>query len=606
MLERGARLVGGDEAVFSVWAPGSERVSLRLADGREVPLEKRPDGVREARVRGVGPGTRYAFLLEGRARPDPTSRFQPEGVHGWSEIVDPSAFSWSDRDWTGLGCEDLVLYELHVGTYTEEGTFEAILPHLRALRELGVTALELMPVAEFPGRRNWGYDGVLPYAPHGAYGGPDGLRRLVDAAHAERLGVFLDVVYNHLGPEGNYLGEFGPYFTDAYRTPWGAALNFDGPDSDEVRRYFLDNALYWMHEFHVDGLRLDAVHAIFDFGAIPFLEELASRVREEAERLGRRFLLIAESDRNDPRLVRPPRRGGYGLDAVWNDDFHHALHAALTGERDGYYADFGSVEHLAKAFRDRFVYDGVYSRYRRRRHGAPAGDVPASRFVVFAQNHDQVGNRALGERLSRLVCFERLKLAAALVLLSPYVPLLFMGEEYGETNPFLYFVSHGDPELLSAVREGRKREFAAFGWTGEIPDPGSAGTFLASKLDHSRAGQEPHATLRRLYGELLGLRRRDELWKPGRARATVGGDPARGWFWSCLEAEERGWLVLFHCSGDSCRASVELGGDWDLELSTVEERFGGTGEVPRERLRERAPEVVLPPWSASLYRRKGG
>jgi maltooligosyltrehalose trehalohydrolase len=411
-------------------------------------------------VQGVKPGTRYFYRLDGNTeRPDPASKFQPEGVHGPSQVIDPH-FVWEELHWSGIPFSHYVLYELHVGTFTAQGTFDAIVPHLDELKDLGITSIEIMPVAQFPGDRNWGYDGVYPGAVQNSYGGPEGLKRLIDACHQRGLAVTLDVVYNHLGPEGNYLCDFGPYFTDRYHTPWGAAINFDGPDSDAVRRFFIENALSWVTEFRLDALRLDAVHGIFDFSALHFLQELAAAVHEQAERLNRRIYVIAESDLNDVRLVSSPELGGYGLDAQWNDDFHHALHTLLTGERTGYYEDFGRIQDLAKAFAEGFVYSGAYSPARRRRHGNTSKDLAADRFVVCAQNHDQVGNRLKGDRLSALVSFEGLKLAAAVVLLSPFIPLLFMGEEYGETAPFPYFVSHSDPDLIEVVRRGRRAEFA--------------------------------------------------------------------------------------------------------------------------------------------------
>ena len=364
-----------------------------------------------------------------------------------------------------------------------------------------------MPVAQFPGGRNWGYDGVFPFAVQNSYGGPEGLKRLIKACHQRGLAVVLDVVYNHLGPEGNYLAAYGPYFTQRYRTPWGPALNFDGPDSDEVRRFFIDNALYWASEYHIDALRLDALHAIVDLSPQPFVAELAETVHRARERWNRKFYLMAESDLNDVRLVRSPDLGGYGLDAHWNDDFHHALHTVLTGEQTGYYSDFGRLEQLAKAWREGFIYSGEYSPYRRRRHGSSSRDVAAERLVVFAQNHDQVGNRLGGERLSQLVSFEALKLAAGAVLLSPFLPLLFMGEEYGEVAPFGYFVSHSDPALIEAVRQGRQEEFAAFGWPGEPPDPLDEATFLRAKLDHRLRREGKNKVLLEFYRELLGLRR---------------------------------------------------------------------------------------------------
>jgi maltooligosyltrehalose trehalohydrolase len=527
-LERGANVTRAGTR-FSVWAPSASRVSVVVEGEGEHEMERRPLGVFEREVRGVGAGADYRFRLDGRdTYPDPVSRHQAEGVHGPSRVVDPSAFRWTDERWRGRASADLVIYELHVGTFSDEGTFAGVARRLAELRALGVTAIELMPVAEFPGTRNWGYDGVDLYAPHGAYGGPDGLRRLVDSAHDADLAVLLDVVYNHLGPEGNYLGAFGPYFTDTYHTPWGTAVNFDGAESDEVRRFVIDNALYWITEFHVDGLRLDAVHGIYDFGARHLLREMGDAVHIQGARLERTVVVIAESDLNDPRLVRT-EPGDHALDAQWSDDLHHAIHARLTGERDGYYADFGDVTSIAKALRDRFVYDGRYSVHRRRRHGAPAAEIPADRFVVCIQNHDQVGNRAKGERLSTLVGFEARKVAAALCLLSPYVPLLFMGEEYDETAPFQYFVSHGDPALVEAVREGRRREFQSFGWGEGVPDPQEEETFLRSRLDRRRAETPEGRAMRALYGDLLRVRGEEPLLRPGAAEVGVDWDEREAW-----------------------------------------------------------------------------
>ncbi|CAG1771911.1 hypothetical protein BAC2_02052, partial [uncultured bacterium] len=396
-----------------------------------------------------------------------------------------------------------------VGTFTPEGTFEGMAGQLDDLAALGATAVELMPVAQFPGHRNWGYDGVSPFAVQGSYGGPVGLKRLINACHQKQLAVVLDVVYNHLGPEGNYLAEFGPYFSDAYRTPWGAPLNFDGPHSDEVRRFFIDNALYWITEFHIDALRLDAVHAIIDYSARPFLEELAQAVHLKSAGLGRRVYLIAESALNDTRLIRPPERVGMGLDAQWNDDLHHALHAVVTGERQGYYGDFGKFEQLLKALREGFVYSGEYSEFRKRRHGNSSRDIPAHRLVVFAQNHDQVGNRSRGDRLTLSLSGEALKMMAGVILLSPYLPLLFMGEEYGETAPFPFFISHSDPDLIEAVRKGRRAEWSSDDGQNEAPDPQDEKTFTGAKLNQAlRHAQGPQHMLWEFYRRLIELRTR--------------------------------------------------------------------------------------------------
>jgi len=505
----GANYLGDRRCHFLVWAPQASKVEVHLLGDREqlVPLDTIDRGYHKTTLEDIEPGALYQYRLDGGPDlPDPASRLQPRGVHGPSAVND-AGFIWEDRCWFGIPLEQTILYELHVGTYTTEGTFEAIVPHLNRLKDLGVSAIELMPVAQFPGDRNWGYDGVFPFAVQNSYGGPLGLKKLVNACHRMGLAIVLDVVYNHLGPEGNVLGQFAPYFTDRYKTPWGQALNFDGADSDEVRRYFIENALYWITEFHVDGLRLDAVHAILDHSPRTFLEDLAQAVHATAKRLNRQVFLFPESAANDARLIRAPELGGWGMDAQWNDDLHHSLRVALTGEREGYYVDYDGVASLSKALREGFAYSGEYSAYRRRSHGTTSKDIPAERFVVFSQNHDQVGNRMLGERLGQLVSFEQLKLAAGTVLLSPFVPLLFMGEEYGETAPFQYFISHTDPSLVEAVRRGRKEEFAAFGWEEEPPDPQDVTTFLRCKLNHELCNEGQHRSLLRLYKELIRLRK---------------------------------------------------------------------------------------------------
>ena len=614
-LERGAKVLERDVVRFSVWAPRAEQVSVRVCSGiaaGEHPLTHQGNGVFETVVEGITAGTDYFYCLTPAAssrpdcllRPDPVSRWQPHGVHGPSRVVDPAAFRWTDAGWTGLEMADLAIYELHVGTFTEAGTFASVIERLRELRALGITAIELMPVAEFPGARNWGYDGAHPFAPQSTYGGPEELRRLVDEAHRAELAVILDAVYNHLGPEGNYLGAYGPYFTDAYRTPWGAAINYCEADCDEVRRYFVDNALYWITEFHIDALRLDAVHGIYDFGARHILGEIAGAVHQEGARLGRRTLVIAESDLNDPRLVREPERGGLGLDAQWSDDFHHAVHALLTGERNGYYADFGGVTPLTKAIERRFVYDGAHSVYRRRRHGAPAPDVPSDRFVICLQNHDQVGNRAHGERLATLLSFEQLKLAAALLLLSPYVPLLFMGEEYGETSPFQYFVSHGDPALVEAVRVGRRLEFEAFGSMGDVPDPQAEETFLRSRLDRTLPARPGHAELLTLYRDLLQLRREEPAFRPGNAQVDVASDAADEWITVCSTPPAgAALLAAFNLSARAREVPVPGidGSCWRLQLTTEDPRYGGTR---RQEGAQPAPRISVPAHAALLLRQE--
>lgn len=526
----GATPLNGGRCEFVVWAPRAKEVEVHVITPAEkwVTMQPLARGYHRAVVEGVSAGALYRYRLDKNLeRPDPASRFQPEGPHEPSQVVAPAWHGWQDTGWHGLPLANCVFYELHVGVFTREGTFEAIIPRLDALQQLGVTAIELMPVAQFPGTRNWGYDGAYPYAPQNSYGGPQGLKRLVNACHRRGMAVGLDVVYNHLGPEGNYLHDYAPYFSQRYRTPWGEAMNFDGPDSDEVRRFFIQNALEWVADFHIDALRLDAIHAIFDMSPYPFLTELGDAVHRRAAELRREILVIPESERNDARFVERRERGGFGLDAQWEDDFHHALHVLLTGEKSGYYGDFHpagggagdsaalcaaardtkGVRGLARAIQDGYVYQGEYSAYRRRRHGNSPRAIPAERLVVFAQNHDQVGNRMAGERLSALVDFESLKLAAGAVLLSPFVPLLFMGEEYGETAPFQYFVSHTDAALIEAVRKGRREEFARFRWQGEPPDPQAEATFERCRINWELRHSGHHAALLALHRELLRLRR---------------------------------------------------------------------------------------------------
>jgi maltooligosyltrehalose trehalohydrolase len=507
-IQLGARLLDGSRGEFRVWAPSHDKVELHIIapEDRRVPLTKNADGYHEAIVDRVKEGTRYSFVVDGRERPDPASRLQPEGVHGPSEVVGRE-FKWSDSKWKNVALEDYVIYELHVGTFTHEGTFDALIGRLDDLKDLGITAIELLPIAQFPGDRNWGYDGVYIGAAQKSYGGPVALKRLVDACHARGLAILLDVVYNHLGPEGNYLSEYGPYFTDRYKTPWGPALNFDGPLSDHVRWFFIHNALQWIDEFHIDGLRVDAVHAIVDHSAQPFLQDLTNAVRERGEKLGRPVYTIAESDLNDPRVITPSEHLGLGFDSQWNDDYHHSLHTLLTAERAGYYVGYGKASDLARVMKNGYLYTGQHSVYRGRRYGEKPSTTDGSKFVVCAQNHDQVGNRMLGERLSAIVSSEKLRLAAAAIVLSPFVPMIFMGEEYGEKSPFQYFTSHSDKDLIDRVRNGRKEEFDDFGWEGEPPDPHDEETFRRSKLNWKLLEHDEHASLWHLYQELLRIRR---------------------------------------------------------------------------------------------------
>ena len=513
-----------------VWAPRARQVDLQLADER---LSMRPAGGGWFEAPApLAAGTDYRFRLD-RAEPlpDPRSPWQPEGPQGPSRTVDHAAFSWSDGRWPGFRLADAVIYELHVGAFSPPGTFAGVVGGIDHLLQLGVTAVELMPVNEFSGRRNWGYDGVGLYAPHHAYGGPDGLKALVDALHGRGLAAILDVVYNHLGPIGNYLDRYGPYFTDRYRTPWGSAVNLDGPDSDEVRAFFIDNALMWLRDYHLDGVRLDAVHAIVDTSAVHFLEELRTRVAALEREDVRRRLVIAESDLNDPRLVREASIGGFGLDAQWSDDFHHALHALLTGERTGYYQDFGRLEDLARALRQGYVFDGRYSAFRRRRHGRSPAGLPASCFCGYLQNHDQVGNRAEGSRISSLIGADRVKIGAALVLTAPFIPLLFMGEEWGASTPFPFFTDHQDPEVAEAARRGRLAEVASGGWDpAAVPDPQDPATFARARLRWEERDLPPHGELLRWYRALIHLRHRIPALRDGRFdQVEVRYDEDAGW-----------------------------------------------------------------------------
>lgn len=579
-LHLGAK-VRADGIVFRVWAPACRTVDVIVDGRRPLAMTRQPDGTFEVTTPGLAAGARYQYRLDGdRHRPDPASRYQPDGVHGPSVAVDPGSFTWTDEGFRGRKLADYVLYELHVGTFTRTGTFEAAIPHLPQLVELGVTAVELMPVAEFPGSRNWGYDGVHLFAPQSTYGGPRGLRRLVDACHAQGLSVVLDVVYNHLGPEGNYLGDFGPYFTDRYQTPWGGAIDFDGPESAGVRRHFIENARAWVRDFHIDGLRLDAIHSIFDASPRHILSELAEAARQEARSLDRPLHIMAESHDNDRRVILPEKEGGLGLDGVWSDDFHHALHVRLTRERGGYYCDFTDPSRLPRALAEGFAFQGEPSEYFGRKRGTPSRDLPGERFVICVQNHDQVGNRAQGDRLSAVVSFEAVKLAAALLLAAPAIPLLFMGEEYGETAPFQFFTSFIDRELAEAVRTGRAAEFKRFAWEGSVPDPGDPATFVRSRLSHQLANAPRHRELLQYYRQWLELRRsHPALGARGKERSGAELDAAGAVLTVLREA----------ASGPGVRLVANLTADvqpfkppagWRVLLDSDETRFAGRARDP--------------------------
>ncbi len=582
---------GGGRVRFRVWAPGKAEVSVIIekAGKREKARMHSTNGVHEASADGGG-GMRYWYSLEGGPpTPDPASLAQPEGVHGPSMVVDTASFEWHDEGWRGVRTEDLVIYELHTGTFTEAGTFDGVIPRLGYLgSELGVTAIEIMPVAQFPGRRDWGYDGVFPYAAQNSYGGAAGLARLVDACHTEGLAVILDVVYNHFGPEGNCLPLYAPYFSGKYSTPWGAAINYDGPGSDEVRRYVVDNALYWVRALHVDGLRLDAVHAIFDSSPKHVLAQLAEEVHCAGDSLGRAVAIIGESDLNDPRVVKGNGECGYGLDAQWADDLHHSVHTALTAERFGYYQDYRGGEDVAAAFREPFVLDGRYSGFRGRNHGAPSTGVPGDKFVVFAQNHDQVGNRADGARLTVLAGEGAARTAAAAAILSPYLPLIFMGEEFGSRSPFYFFCDYSDPEVVRGTREGRRRELEGQGQP--FVDPQSDSAFEASRPDHGESASPQGERTLEFYRSLIRFRADHPTVRAPREKSAVS--------WSDGSVVVRRWgsggQVLLVFAFKDGASSVEVTGDthWRLALSS-------SGEAPHTLTPgRRAP---FPGPSASAY-----
>ena len=567
----GATVLAGGGVQFRVWAPEVNALAVELGPERRR-IEMRRDGEDfEAAIPDAAPGDTYSFVFDdGRTRPDPVSRSQPRGVHGPSQIVDPGAFAWSDQDWKGIALEAYIFYELHTGTFTPAGTFAGVASKLDYLRELGITAIELMPVAEFPGGRNWGYDGVDLYAPHSAYGGPAELKRLVNACHRAGLAVVLDVVYNHLGPEGNYLSEFGPYFTDQYRTPWGRAMNFDGPGSDGVRRFVIENALYWLTEYHFDALRLDAIHGIFDLSALHILAELRDHFHAQAAHLRRQAWIIAESDLNDVRVLNPRSMGGLGLDAQWHDEFHHAVFGYLTGANRSYLAGFDRLGQIQKAITEGFVHDGSYSAFRRRRFGSSSRDQPGYRFVAFLQNHDQVANTSQGSRLSRLVSLDQCKLAASLLLCSPYPPLLFMGEEFADAAPFLFFTSYGDPALATAVTEGRFKEFEELTCAGDFADPQALETFEQSRISWRLTGERDHASMLRLYRDLIALRKRWPCLGNGRKDLThVHFDEQARWL-RMDRGDQSGCQAVLLCNFSPDRAAFDFDeAGWQLVLRTA-------------------------------------
>lgn len=506
----GVNFTAQGEAEILLWAPRAKKVCIRLLDSnRMLALKKQEFGYWQLQTTQLQPGELYSFVLDEKQElPDPASLAQPDGVHGPSQAININDFQWTDQQWKNPSLAAYIFYEVHIGTFSERGTFRGLERKIPHLKSLGVNAIEIMPVAQFPGERNWGYDGVFPFAVQHSYGGAKDLQHLVNVCHNEGIAVVLDVVYNHFGPEGNYVQQFAPYFTDKYKTPWGNALNFDDAGCDGVRHYFIENALMWFRDFHIDALRMDAVHAIKDFSPNHILREIRSYTDELIRQQQRTHYLIVELDLNDTRYIKATDKDGYGMDAQWIDEFHHALRVTAGEEGAGYYSDFEGIKHLAKAYRDAYVYDGIYSPHRQKKFGVKATEQRGHQFVAFSQNHDHIGNRMLGERTSVLVSFEMQKLLAGAVLVSPYLPLLFMGEEYGETNPFLYFVNHGDTELVENVRKGRTAEFAAFHIEGEAPDPQSEETFFKSKLQWDLPERGYHQVLFGYYQALISLRKK--------------------------------------------------------------------------------------------------
>lgn len=577
----GAENIEDETCRFTLWAQNADEVEVLFKNKEPVKLDRDSSGYWSKEVDGVKPGDLYKFRLNGEKElPDPASRSQPEGVHSWSAVIDKNSYSWKDSSWKGLPISQMVIYELHVGTFTEEGTFEAVTNKLDHLKELGINAIEIMPVSQFPGNRNWGYDGVYPFAAQHSYGGAEALKKMIDTCHSEGIAVILDAVYNHMGPEGNYLSEYGSYFTNKYETPWGKAINFDDKHSDEVRNFFIQNALMWMEEFHFDGLRLDAIHEIIDRGAKHFLKELSQKTDELEEKTGRKYVLIAESDLNDTRIINPYQKGGYALEGQWVDDFHHSLHTLITGESEGYYEDFGTVGHLAKSFKQAFVYDGVYSEFRKRTVGnSPKGLAP-SNFVICIQNHDQVGNRPLGDRLSQLVSRETQKLTAGVMLTAPFVPMLFMGEEFAEDNPFQYFVSHGDPDLVKAVQEGRKREFKYFlDHSGEFPDPQSETTFNNSKLNWEFRKDDFKSAVFEYYKELLRLRKDGVFNSFKKEGCEVSADEDR----RLMTISSEAIFAVFNFSSETQEIDFpKKSGEWEVLIASADEKWKGPENIPEK------------------------
>jgi len=591
------------QADIALWAPKVDCAEIYYVDkNKSEQLIGGELGLWTLTTDSLKPGDLYFFKLDGKVQfPDPASLSQPDGVHGASQAINNREFNWTDEKWKNFALKDYIFYELHVGTFTSEGTFAAIEEKLDYLIDLGITAIEIMPVSQFSGERNWGYDGVFPFSVQNSYGGAKGLQQLVNTCHNKGLAVVLDVVFNHIGPEGNHLENFGHYFTDKYHTPWGNAINFDDAWCDHVRNFFIENTLMWFRDFHIDGLRMDAVHAIKDFSPLHILQEIKLYVDELIHETGRNHYLIAELDLNDTRYINAISKGGFGLDAQWIDEFHHALRVSSGQPKTGYYSDFDSIVSLAKSYEDAYVYDGAYSDHRKKKFGVKAAENPGQQFVVFSQNHDHVGNRMLGERTSELVSFEMQKLLAGAVLVSPYLPMLFMGEEYGETNPFQYFVSHTDPELADAVRKGRKKEFEAFHMEGEAPDPMSEETFEKSKLQWQLTEQEPHKTMLSFYKKLITIRKEQAaLHVLNRKDVSVESLTDQEVIILQRQHKIQHTICLMNFSKQPQQLKVPVYAPvWHKLMASSDLKWKGPGDLPRTISEEIS--LVLPPESFTLY-----
>lgn len=596
-MQMGAEIIDREKERirFRVFAHKKEGVELllRAGEGEQVfPMAEETPNLYTATIEGQGLEPLYKFRLTGEGDfPDPYSHYQPAGVHGFSQVTDHGRYQWKDAAWKGPGLEELIFYEIHTGTFSPEGTFKGIMGKLDYLKELGINAIELMPVTQTPGRWNWGYDGVNLFSVNCNYGTPDELKELVDRCHRQGISVFLDVVYNHFGPEGNYLPVFGPYFTEKYSTPWGAAVNFDDLQNEIMRQMVLDSVRYWLETYHLDGLRLDAVQTMQDDSPTHILAEISRVARGTGEKTGRPIAVIAETDENDVRVISSPREGGFGMDAQWMDDFHHCIHTVLTGENDGYYVDYGRLTDLQKVYKN-YLYTGEYSSFWQKPRGTDGADRPGRQFVVAIQNHDQVGNRAEGERLSKLVDFPYLKAAAGLMFFAPYLPLLFMGEEYGEMQPFLFFTDYTGPELKEAVSKGRREEFEAFGWD-DFPDPQDEQTFYHSRLTCREEWSHQNGQLFNFYRDLIELRRTHPALKiPDKEGTEIKTDEGR----KLVEVNRR--------AGDAKLTAYFNLGDGTLELGHIPERqilnsewrqYGGLIEAETGKL-YRGNMVVVERW----------